>query len=68
MSKTSRMNKAAKERDKQAAQGGQAAGGSNGTGGQKPMQKSGGNRTASNRDAQLGGGRQPQPEDGGHGD
>jgi hypothetical protein len=68
MSKTSRMNKAAKERDKQPAQGGQADKGSNNAGGQKPAQKNEGNRTTEKQNTQLGGARQPQPEDGGHGD
>ncbi|MES2564104.1 MAG: hypothetical protein V4637_15435 [Pseudomonadota bacterium] len=68
MSKTSRMNKVAKERDKQAPQSGKVENDHNKMGGQAATQKNEGKRTPesrNDRDTHIGRGNQTQSRQGG---
>ncbi len=70
MSKTSRMNKAAKERDKQTPQSGKVENDHNKMGAQAATQKNEGKRTPesrNDRDTHVGGNNQTQSRQGGPG-
>lgn len=70
MSKTSRMNKAARQRDQQAGQSGKVENDFNKMGGQQPTQKNEGKRTPesrNDREAHLGSANQTQSREGGAG-